>query len=135
MLNKQLQNSIFTDIRTIVSCEWLKTCTTELLRFSSRVLHWVEPHCSAEERTPEASIMVVLLCVCVCMCVLLVQRTRSILYSSGSPSDSPTRWLRYSSHDPNFVCVYNCDRIRIESYSYRYSVSQVFRSAIFYTVQ
>ena len=57
------------DIRTIVSCGWLKTSTTELLRFSSRVLHWVEPHCSAEERTPEASIMVVLLCVCVCVCV------------------------------------------------------------------
>ena len=54
------------DIRTVVSCGWLKTSTTGCVRFSSRVLHWVEPHCSAEERTPEASIMVVLLCVCVC---------------------------------------------------------------------
>ena len=40
------------------------------MRFKFRVLHREEPHCSAEERTGEASLVVVVLCVCVlCMCV------------------------------------------------------------------
>ena len=43
--------------------------TTGFVRFKSRVLHWAGPHCSAEDRMGEASLMVVLLCVCVCVCV------------------------------------------------------------------
>ena len=104
----QIVASLLEVWRTTSSCGWLKTSTTGCVRFNSRVLHWVEPHCSAEERTPEASIMVVLLCVFVhvCVCVYWYREpgqysTHLVVLQIPQQDDSD------SSHDPRFL--YKCD--------------------------